>query len=586
MRRKTFLLFAVVFLTGLTAFLQAQDYGTNLDTVLDKIYMKASSDFRQGHFSEALQGFRDYMKAAGPSDPRLADVYMNTGHIYRYALKYDKARAFYSGIIEKFPDSGLTMGAQFYIARTYDEEGHFSQALDYYNNIVLSLTVEDNIKKIAQDQMASIVENELNTAELERVLLTLPPGASLKKAYMKLGQTLLERKEYKRAERIYDKMKEAGFPEEAERYIRLARLKGEFPGAKIGCLLPLTGKYAQIGSRLFHAVSHAQDYKNKFLKEEQKLVLLKADTESELSRIPLLYEELVRSGASVILGPVQSEAADILKPYVDKYKVPVIFLMASDPGIPDKSPYFFRNSIRVADEASALAEYGLKELKLTNLAVLIPNDPKGFATGEIFRKKVTSYNAVLSVFETYNKGDTTYTPQLQRALDSFVDGLFVYGTNAKDLQQLMPSIPYVGLKVSVMADSTLFDDYLFRVLGDTINGTIIATYYNTSDFGIMEKDIFDSFKKRYNYSLDQYTILGVDALDAAYEAVKISGGLSGDGQITEALNNLDEFQGLCGKITVLKNGDFYKKIVLYKVVDNRPEPVKAELDGAHVVEIP
>ena len=586
MKRKALLLFAVVLWTGLVSLLPAQDYGSNLETVLDKIYMKAASDFRQGDFSQALQGFRDYMKAADPSDPRLADVYMSSGHIYRYALKYDKARAFYSEIIENFPDSGLNMWAQFYIARTYDEEGRFSQALDYYNNIVLSVTVDDNIKKIARDQMAAILENELNTGELEKALLSLPPNPALKKAYVKLGQTLLDRKEYKRAEHIFSKMGEAGFKEESARFVRLARLKGEFPGAKIGCLLPLSGKYAQIGSRLFHAVSHAQDYKNRFLKEGQKLILLKADTQSELDRIPLLYEELVRQGASVVLGPVQSEAADLLKPYVEKYKVPVIFLMASDPDIPDKSPQFFRNSIRVADEAAALAEYGLKELKLTNLAVLVPNDSKGFAAGEVFKKKVTSYNAVLSVFETYNKGDTTYTPQLQRALDSFVDGLFVYGTNAKDLQQLMPSIPYVGLKVSVLADSTLFDDYLFRVLGDTINGTIIATYYNTADFGIMEKDIFDSFKKRYNYSLDQYTILGVDALSAAYEAVKISGGVSGEGRITEALHSLDEFRGLCGKINVLKNGDFYKKIFLYKVIDQRPEPVKAELDGAHVVEIP
>ncbi|MBN2725826.1 penicillin-binding protein activator [Candidatus Mcinerneyibacteriota bacterium] len=586
MKRKALFLFAVVLWTGLVSLLPAQDYGSNLETVLDKIYMKAASDFRQGDFSEALQGFRDYMKAADPSDPRLADVFMSSGHIYRYALKYDKARAFYSEIIENFPDSGLNMWAQFYIARTYDEDGRFSQALDYYNNIVLSVTVEDNIKKIAQDQMAAILENELNTGELEKALLSLPPNPALKKAYVKLGQTLLDRKEYKRAEHIFSKMGEAGFTEESERFVRLARLKGEFPGAKIGCLLPLSGKYAQIGSRLFHAVSHAQDYKNRFLKEGQKLILLKADTQSELDRIPLLYEELVRQGASVVLGPVQSEAAELLKPYVDKYKVPVIFLMASDPEIPDKSPQFFRNSIRVADEAAALAEYGLKELKLTNLAVLVPDDSKGFAAGEVFKKKVTSYNAVLSVFETYNKGDTTYTPQLQRALDSFVDGLFVYGTNAKDLQQLMPSIPYVGLKVSVLADSTLFDDYLFRVLGDTINGTIIATYYNTADFGIMEKDIFDSFKKRYNYSLDQYTILGVDALSAAYEAVKISGGVSGEGRITEALHSLDEFRGLCGKISVLKNGDFYKKIFLYKVIDHRPEPVKAELDGAHVVEIP
>ena len=584
--KRTIQYVAVILFAGiLFGMAQARDTESHLDTVLDKIYMKSVSDYRQGLFKEALRGFQDYMKAAVPQDSRLAEVYLHSGHIYRYAMKYDKARAFYSAIIEKFPSSGITMQAQFFIARTYDEEGHFLQALDYYHNIVLSLSVDDNVKKIASDQMSSILENELTSAQLEKVLMTLPPGAAFKTAYLKLGQDFLDRKDYKKAEKIFLRMKDAGFDREADNFIRLARLKGEFPGGKIGLMLPLTGKYAQIGSRLSHAVIHAQSYKNKFLKKEQKLQLIKADTESDLMRIPQLYEKLVKEGASVILGPIQSEAADILKPYVEKHKVPVIFLMASDYNIPGKSAYFFRNAIRVHDEAAVLAEYGLKELKLTNLAVLVPDDSKGFSAGEVFKQKVTSYNAVLSVFETYSRGETTYTTQLIRARDSFVDGLFIYGTNAKDLQQLMPSIPYVGLNVSVLSDSTLFDEYLFRVLGDTINGTVIATYFNTSDFGILEKDIFDTFKQTYNYTLDQHTALGVDALNLAYEALKISGGALGGEGISHALQSLESVKGLCGEIRVLKNGDFYKEIHLYKMVDNQPELVKAASYEPYVVEI-
>ena len=553
-------------------------------SLLNNIYQRAYEQYADGDFREAAGVFSDYLKAADKGDERIPDFYFYLGNIYRYALKYERARSFYWKIISDYPASSINMRAQFYVARSYDEDGEFYKALEYYNNIAASDTADDNIRRMSEDMVKNIAMKRLDSKSRERAVSQLPPSDALKAAYLDVGRSYLAAGRYKDAANVFEKMKMTDFSQEAEYYLSLAALKGEFPGAKIGVMLPLTGKYSKLGNDLYNSITMMHEYNNERLKKGRKAVIIRADTCSDPDKIPELYEKLVKKGVNIVIGPVQSQAAESLKPYVEKYKVPVMFLVASDDNIPLKSRYYFRNSIRHDDETLSLADYGVRKLRLTNFAVLVPDDEKGISCGKTFQKRVETYNAVLPVFATYKKGDTTYTDQLKMAQSSFVEGLFIYGTNQKDLQQLVPSIPYVGLNVSVLSDSSLYDDFLFRVLGDDINGVIIATYFNKDDFGILEKDIYDRFIDRYNHTLDQMSVLGIDAYNLAFEGIRRSAGIGGD-DLVRSLLSIDAYDGLCGNIEVTGDGDVKKEIFLYKIEDNKPHKLKVESDGKNIVEI-
>lgn len=550
----------------------------------NKNFNKGVYYFEKYNFPEAIIQFKQFLKKSEDDNVKNARALFYLGNIYRYRFEYDKARYYFQKIIGEYPDSSLNMQAQFYIARIYDEENNLIKATDYYNNILMSDIANNNYKKIAKDELKTIINEELNYKDYEYIVDNLPKSKYLTDVYIKLAKYYLSRNKYDESEDILEKIKEYDSNGTIKSLINISHMEGKFPGAKIGVMLPFTGKYSKIGNQLYHSISLMKTYKNEILEKEKEVKLIKADTQSETSNIPQLYKKMVENGAKVVLGPINTKHADKLLPYVKKYKVPVIFLLTKDNQVVNKSKYFFRNAIRKKDEFIALANYGVKRLKLTHLAALVPKNGKNIELCNMIQNRINNYNASLSVIETYNKGDTTYTKQLKKINETFVDGLILKGTDYEDLHQLIPTIPYVGLKINVLADSKLLNKKVLRVLKKQVNGFIVASYFNKNNFGIMEKDLYNKFKDMYNYNLDQYTVLSLDAFNLSYEALKRSGGLIGK-ELLHAFDSLNDEEGFCGKIKVLNNGDIKKQIYLYEIKDGVPKRIDFSVEEKNIVEI-
>ncbi len=545
-------------------------------TVIDKTYEQAVALYSKQQYPESTAAFLDYIKSSKDND-RTIKSYFYLGDMYRYNLDYDMARNYYKKVIEKTADASNTSKAQFYIARCYDEQERYREAIEYYNTMLLSDGAEKALRDIVSAQIETIITNHCSVEDLKHIVTKLPPTPALAQAYLRLGKHYLDTRQYTESEKVFTQMKTTGKTQEAETFLKVAQQKGKNPQVKIGVMLPFSGSYGQLAERIYHAINHMQNYKNKNLPKETPILVVREDTGDEVKQIGAVYEKLVAEGVQIIIGPLYSQVADALVPFVEKHKVPVIFLVANDDLLHKKSSYFFRNSFRKQDEAITLADYAVKKLRLTNFGVLVPNDDRSMNTGNVFKRRVETYRAVMPVFQSYNKGETTYTTYLNQVKTAFVEGLFIQGTNRRDLEQLVPTIPYVGLNIAVLADSTLYDEYLFRVLAEHTNGMIIATYFNTNDFGILEKDIYDSFKASFNYTLDQYNILGLDAFNVAYEALVRTGGVSGD-ELVQALKSVKDMKGLCGRITMSSEGDMVKDIFLYRVESGVPKKVDFSAD--------
>lgn len=545
-------------------------------TIVDKTYEQAVALYTKQQYPEATAAFLDYLKGA-KNDERIIKSYFYLGDMYRYSLNYDMARLYYKKVIEKTAEASLTSKAQFYIARCYDEQERYKEAVEYYNTMLLSEGAEKSLRDIVAAQIETIISTHCTIEDLKHIVSKLPPTPALAQAYLRLGKHYLDTRQYTESEKVFTQMKTTGKTEEAETFLKVAQQKGKNPQVKIGVMLPFSGSYAQLSERIYHAINHMQNYKNKNLPKETQVILVREDTSDDVQNIGVVYEKLVKEGVQIIIGPLYSQVADALVPFVEKHKVPCIFLVANDDQLHKKSKYFFRNSFRKQDEAITLADYAVKKLRLTNFGVLVPNDERSMSYGNLFKRRVETYRAVMPVFQSYSKGETTYTTYLQKVKTAFVEGLFVQGTNRRDMEQLVPTIPYVGLNIAVLADSTLYDEYLFRVLAEHTNGMIIATYFNTGDFGILEKDIYDSFKTNFNYTLDQFNILGLDAFNVAYESLIRAGGMSGD-ELVQSLKSIKDMKGLCGRITMSSEGDMVKDIFLYRVESGVPKKVDFSAD--------
>ncbi|TYB30701.1 MAG: ABC transporter substrate-binding protein [Candidatus Mcinerneyibacterium aminivorans] len=577
--KRVFLVFLIVLFLLSSVYI----YGEKINSI-DSIYEKAQKNYETFNYPEAINLYRKFVKKADRADSRLPQVYLKIGNMHKFRLEYNEARYYYQKIIEKFPDASINMQAQFKIARTFDEEEKFLQAVEFYNNILMSDGIKDNIKKISIDELKNIIENELTENDYKYIVDYLPATKYLRNVHLKLARSYLDNKEYKNAKLVLEKIPEQDRNQQIKALLKAAELEGKFPGAKIGVLLPFSGDYKEVGNKLYHSIVTIQQYKNKYQAEDKKITIVKADTESKTSNIPRLYEKLVEKDVDIILGPIQKQAAEELKPYLEKHKVPVIFLLSNNLDLADKSPYIFRNAIRKKDEVVMLAKYAVKELKLTNFGALVPDGRENRELVKLFEDIIEDYNSSLNVTEVYHRGETTFTEKLKKIQKSFVDGLFLKGTNYEDLHQIIPTIPYLGMKINVLADSSLLNEKVLRVLKKHINGFIVATYFNKSNFGILENDIYNKFKQNYNYQLNQFTILPIDAFNIALTAIKRSGGMKGD-NLLDALHSIENEDGFCGDISVLKNGDIKKQIFLYEIENGKPQRIDISVQEEHIVEV-
>ncbi|MFC1542795.1 penicillin-binding protein activator [Pseudomonadota bacterium] len=125
--------------------------------------------------------------------------------------------------------------------------------------------------------------------------------------------------------------------------------------ATIGVLLPLTGKYAHYGEEALRGIRLAlatEAY-------EDKIELRIEDTGVDAKSAVYAYNQLISAGSDWIIGPLLSEHAEALLPYLAPH-VPVISL-TNQPKIAEASSKLFIHTLAREVQASYMAEFAWQQ---------------------------------------------------------------------------------------------------------------------------------------------------------------------------------------------------------------------------------
>jgi len=142
------------------------------------------------------------------------------------------------------------------------------------------------------------------------------------------------------------------FPGSAEARLSRGWAAGEIHPAKIGVMLPLSGKYASFGRQALHGVRLAFET----LEDDQGITLHIADTASDGGTSCLhAYEQLMGQQVDLIVGPLLGECAAALSPRLHD-TVPVISL-TSRSSLVNKSPLLFVHTLSPVLQARFMADY-------------------------------------------------------------------------------------------------------------------------------------------------------------------------------------------------------------------------------------
>lgn len=190
--------------------------------------------------------------------------------------------------------------------------------------------------------------------------------------------------------------------------------KSFFNRDTIGCLLPLTGKYAIFGQRALSGIQLAIQELSKKYSKEFKIIII--DTQADPDKAIEGVKQLHQKNVAGILGPLLtvSEAGQ----EAEKLHIPMIALTQKSE-FPFQGDYLFANFITPEMQVQTLGAYLFLELGIKTVAILYPNEKYGKKYMELFWDIVDEYNGEVVGVEPYGPKETDFTEPIQKLTGQF-----------------------------------------------------------------------------------------------------------------------------------------------------------------------
>ncbi len=182
----------------------------------------------------------------------------------------------------------------------------------------------------------------------------------------------------------------------------------------IGCLLPLTGKYALFGQRALAGIQLAVDQLSNKYSKQFKIIIIdtKADPDIAAQGVRTLYQKRVVG----IIGPLLNiEKAGI---EAQKLKIPLIALTQKQ-DFSLKGDYLFSNFITPQMQVQTLGAYLFLELGIKKVAILYPDEKYGKKYMKLFWDIVDEYGGEIVGVESYDGKKTDFREPIQKLTGEF-----------------------------------------------------------------------------------------------------------------------------------------------------------------------
>ncbi|MBU2430584.1 MAG: penicillin-binding protein activator [Proteobacteria bacterium] len=185
--------------------------------------------------------------------------------------------------------------------------------------------------------------------------------------------------------------------------------KSFFNKDTIGCLLPLSGKYAIFGHRALYGIQLAIQELSKKYSRQFKLIV--KDTKADPIVAAQCVRELQLKNVAGIIGPLlaEKEAGD----EAQNLKIPMI-AMTQKNDFPLQGDYLFANFITPEMQVKTLGNYLFGNLGIKKAAILYPREKYGQIYMNLFWDMADEYGVQIVGVESYDISSTDFTLPIQK----------------------------------------------------------------------------------------------------------------------------------------------------------------------------
>ncbi|WP_297075830.1 ABC transporter substrate-binding protein [uncultured Enterococcus sp.] len=342
---------------------------------------------------------------------------------------------------------------------------------------------------------------------------------------------------------------------------------------KIGANLELSGDVAGYGTQEKEGIELAVDQINKdggILGKKVELIV--KDNKSDNNEAATVAANLATNDKVVaIIGPATSGATKAATPNITKAKVPMITPSGTDDSVTMTNgkvqPYVFRSSFQDSFQGKVLAEFAQKNLDAKKVAILGDNS-SDYAIGLTKAFKET-YKGDVVLEENFTKGDKDFQAVLTKLKNTDFDVLYIPGYY-EEAGLIIKQARELGIEQPILGADGFGDEKMIELAG----AKNVTNVYYTGHFSTLApandtvQPFIDAFKEKYGKEPSTFNALAYDAMNMVKKAIEDEKSADSEA-ITKGLANLKDFVGVTGNITVDKDHNPEKSVVVIEYKDGK-----------------
>ncbi len=368
---------------------------------------------------------------------------------------------------------------------------------------------------------------------------------------------------------------------------------------QIGVLLPLSGRFADFGSRVLHAITLA------FRTYDPTGVDFKLEVEDTGDSVEQTIRALNRlaneRGVVAVIGPLLSKGIDQVTARAETLGMPMVTL-SQQPGTP--GDYIISAGLTPKMQSYEVAKTAIEKLGLKRFAIVTPRDRFGEQYSQSFWDAVESLGGTVTGVESYSAGETDfrqvvdrlagtyYKEARQRELEALektrtemkithktrktaqyfdlppiveFDAVFI-PDEPKIVGQILPTFAYRDVdKVKFLGISTWDSPELLKRAGAFADGSVFVDGLFADSNSVAAQKFITRFMRDAGTAPTTIEAMAYDAGLAVEAALRdLNPGSISRSDVRNRLKSISDLAGATGKITY-RDGEYARNLTLLTV---------------------
>ncbi len=539
----------------------ATPYYSDLPMTPTRAIAESEDALRRGEYATAVNGFSDYL-ASGQQTFR-ARAYYQLAQAQYGLENYEGALSTLADLQAEFPKAGaqpdVLRGDIYYaLNRRVDAIIAWQDAWIIgtdSDRVFIRTRIEEAMDELTPGERSALAD-QLSDPDV-RTIVGVGPANELGASG---SEPLPQRLTGKAAEEESEADTAAGYaaleadtPPPAD----LAAGDALAGGARVACLLPLTGPDRAYGQRALSGLRLA------FAGDDRALMV--RDTSNQPDLAAQLTTALASDQAVLaIIGPLRSDTAQAVAPLAERLQMPTLLLARAE-GL--AGPYVLQTGATQAEQMRTLAAYAVNQRGYKRIGILYPDDGYGRSYMDAFRAAATQAGATAVKTNAYRAGQQSFATQVSAAAawvkSEGVQAVFIPDA-AETAVAVASAVRADSPQVALLGTESWNQPATLAAAGGSVDGAVFADSFNAAS-SRASADFVTRFRTANGYEPSGTEASAYDAGMLVREA--IAGGAHTRGALLSALRQTSKYEG-AGNLTGGAGG-LQRELVLLEVRDGR-----------------